>query len=706
MPIAGGTARLLRLAGVNVPVEPARALLVLVRAMHGAEPLHGAADGPRLAPYLDAIARLGNSLSATGQANAREALIDACGFVRDGSAIRPGSAGSQRRRRQLLRDAGFPVDRWMDALGRGETVAARVDLDDVPTLLPRMVWERAVFGRTIAAASLAGAILDDRRAALLYAGLFSLDDETLAFLARTPSLVSAIHRQHAAPFAAFAESIVVHNGQAMFPGGERARSLWEALAGAPCDAPERFLPGLLGRDEGRLAWLFDAVSHADPARQAFALGLATASPEVRLAHARRLYATFAGFQRSEWSIQARPFMKPSIDPAFALQQIAATPDGRMGAPRSRRLWEAAFGGHPGESPPREEDDEVQAAWLLEQISRGTAASRRARLNGVLFAQRLAAQTAGGTAGPAPAAEPLAACLAALPTHQMLVTALERLALTDPHDCVRAVRMAEALTAGDARGASLRLAMFQCALALLGRAFDRGALDVGATRRLARDLFALTPEPAAYARAIAGWLETGLIAALPPRQAPPRGGSIESRLLDGLAGVTSGRDMPIVEWEDHRYRVDPAAADRLRLQRIRARQGGTTLDGALAMARTSRQWRRRTRWRPHVARLRRGHRRPGLVGGARRGSRAPPRPRGRRDPRAGRPVGIAGLGADRHGDSGQGFDPRSRECARHVLASADHAGPAAEGAHRGRDRHPGIRRIRGLAEPASSHRRRP
>jgi len=49
----------------------------------------------------------------------------------------------------------------------------------------------------------------------------------------------------------------------------------------------------------------------------------------------------------------------------------------------------------------------------------------------------------------------------------------------------------------------------------------------------------------------------------------------------VAGVGGGSaEMPVVEWEGRRYRVDPASAELRRLQLIRERQGGATLDVAL------------------------------------------------------------------------------------------------------------------------------
>jgi len=216
--VPGGTARLLRVAGVGAAVEPDRALVVLVRLLHPGPPALGLAIQAHLA-----------------------------------SAAR-----------------------------------ANDDADGVPALLPHAVWERAVFGEKVGGDQLAARILGDREAALLYYGLFSLDDETLAFLVDHPSLITAIYRRGAAPFAAFADAIEVHAGRVAPPGGASSTEGWEALVGASTADPEGFIAKLLHRDRGRLAWLFATIGRLDPAHQAFAVGRGRDDLKA-------LYASFAGF---------------------------------------------------------------------------------------------------------------------------------------------------------------------------------------------------------------------------------------------------------------------------------------------------------------------------------------------------------------------------------------------------------------------------
>jgi hypothetical protein len=506
MPVYGGTAALLRAAGVHAPVEPPRAFLVLARALHGALPSR--ASGPRL---------------------------------REVQAYLGGTAG----RRQ-----GIAVDR-------------------VPSLLPRETWERAVFGRAVGIENLAPAILVDRRAALFYYGLFSLDEDTLSFFARRPSLVSAVYRNAAGAFAAFAEGLAVRNGGVVLPGGHSAQIQWERLAGAPAGDPERFIRRLFERDEGRLAWFLDAVGHLDPVRQAFACR-----------DMQRLYATFASFDRAAWPIPRAPFSRRSVvDPEFVLQNLAVSQTAAMAPPDQRWVWHLVFGtgaAVEGASP-------VDPAWLVEQLVSPDDRARRTRFDTVLFAQRLFARSAAEGAAITPQAA--VDVLAAFAGRDGLMMTLESMGFTEPRDLMAAVEWSDRLTAGgDSLRVALRLGMAQAALALVARLGEVGTVTPATARGLARTLFALRAvDDVRCPQAMAHWIESALVAALPDQTGQaPRG--IADRLLDALAGVRMGQPTSIIAWEGRRYRVDVAAGGQARLRRIRQKQGGAGLDDALEVGR--------------------------------------------------------------------------------------------------------------------------
>jgi hypothetical protein len=512
MPIAGGTAALLQQCGIRAPVEPARAFRVLARAVHAATP--PSKENP-LSPLV--------------------------------------------------------VASLLDAARHNGGVAT----EDVPALLPLSTWQRDVFGRSIDAGGLASAIIGDRGASFLYYGLFSLDDETLAFFVAHPSILSSIYRNDAAVFADFAESITVRNGRVVLPGDEGAGPIWEYLVGSQATAPELFIARLLNRDEGRLAWMFDTVAHLDPAHQNFALGRPVAAdPERRLEYVKAVYAAFVDFQRLAYPLPQRPLVHPPVDPSFVLATVAVTDGGRLAPPADTGLWTGPFAVTAGGA-----SGAMTAPWLLEHI---LTISGRPRLDTFLFAQRVFADAS--RRGVRIDEAGLPAVLSAFPTHQALMLALERLGFVEPRDYALAVETADRLCPGGGLPASLRAAMFQGALAMLVRLHEVGTLDDKGAQGLARMLIALPAgDPTGYSDPLVQWIERSLMPVLADgRQAASM--DAEEWLLDGLSGALAKRPTPVVQWEDQSYRVDLAAAERARLRHMLEKQRACSLSVALDLRR--------------------------------------------------------------------------------------------------------------------------
>lgn len=497
MVVPGGTAALLEAAHLPANVEPARAWLVLARALHGGQPAEVPPVGvSTLGPYLSAAAKRGQAES-----------------------------------------------------------------DRVPALMPKAVWEQAVFNRTIASANLAFSILRDRRAALMYVGLFSLDPGTLDYFVAHPALIASLYYGAAGPFAAFAESLTVRNDQVVLPGGAAQSQEWEKLVGVPAGDPGRFLPALLSKDTGRLAWLFDTLATLDEPHLKFALqgGLST------------LYYSFL-HERGPVDFSLQPFRRPPLDLGVMLAAIGVDGDGRFSAPRNRRLWNMVFNARGSAAA----GDEVTSSWMLLALESMDARERRSRLDAVLFAQR--AFGAGGDADRSdPALDRLARAIAAYHDHSALMLTFERLGFSNPLEYVNAARTADLLATGpDRYRATLGVAMFQGALALVTRLSDVGTIDNKTARKLAGGLVEVpTNQPAPYADYILRWIEGQLLPAL-PAAAGAAGADADGRLLDGLAGVRDGDRSPVIEWEDYVYRVDVGAGERARLRRVRERQGSGDL----------------------------------------------------------------------------------------------------------------------------------
>ena len=447
--------------------------------------------------------------------------------------------------------------------------------DVVPLPLSPDVWRNTILQGTAGREDLVTAILRDRRAALLYVGLSSLDDETLTWLGSDQSALQHL-RKFPEIFSAFGRSIHVHAGRVVVPGSGEAEPLWATIAGADPGQPAAFVERVISGD-GRLAFLFDTIAHLDPARQRFALGLnrGPASQEARL---RALLAAFTA-AAPEWRIAERPLAKPPIDGAILLSTVGVMPNGDGAPPIALRLWDrvfradelndVAFESVSGSSVTATSATlTIDAAWLADRILRVPYAVGRRRLDTLLFGQRIF------WAQPPAAYASVATALRGYLSFPALMTSLARTGLTDPELYVCAAEQAGRLNAIESlplRKASI--SEFQSAVALIERVHRSGVLDEARSSLLVRSLCSLeVSSRSAYGPRFSAWLREVFLRALPARA------SAEETLLAAVAGVRDARSaLPIVMWEGRRYRVDPAATELARLQLVRQRQGGPQLD---------------------------------------------------------------------------------------------------------------------------------
>ena len=476
---------------------------------------------------------------------------------------------------------------------------AASDDDRVPLPLTERFWESCITKPRNARGGLAAAILTDPAVGLMYVALASTDVPTRLFLAGQCARVSAIARTRAAAFSVVARSFRVRDGRLDPPAGDAALPLWGRL-GLPVTDPSEFLTRLVTTDAGRLAYFYDTVAQLDPVRQRFALGLSEpADPNLEVGAA--LYHVCADTDPS-WSIIDRPFARMAVDVALVLQQVHLTPEGRVAGPGTEAFLAAAFADGDldhgrDDAPASLGGPTMDAATLVRLVMVPDWIRRRTRLMTLLFAQRVFADLQ-----PSDAAEALTA-LRGIAKVETLPFALERAGVRSPALMAAAVR--RAVQFGPAVGGLVEAGLerqraeisgFQGALMLVERLVYARALDGPAAGELVQSLLdERTVDPLGYSAHVAQWIEGDLLARVArerrgresAREAstehPPltetAGEEREQLLLDVMAGTTP--DPPIVfEWEDTRYRVDIASAERARLRAIRRRQGGPALDDAL------------------------------------------------------------------------------------------------------------------------------
>ena len=449
----------------------------------------------------------------------------------------------------------------------------------VPVPLTAAVWSKAVFQRPVAPGDLVIAILGNRQASLLCYGLAGLDDETLQYLAEHPAVLTQMYTLGAEPFAVFASSVHVQDGRIAPPGGDEAIPLWEAVVGESVTRPDRFLVSLFTRTEGRMASLYDTIGQLDRARQRFALGLWMKDSSARL-EAIRALAVASLAASTDWrAVRSQPFVRQAYDLTTLLMRVRVDADGVPSAPSARAFWARVVEGVDLPPDPArllkesvEGERPIDVAWLAGLVGMGDLRLRADRLDQFAFGQRVFA-----AASPAEMPDVFIA-VRAFRRYRMLMITLERIGIARPATYAAAARLASRMSPPDPVREFMAIAQFQGGLALLARMRMVGSLDAARSEALVNSLLAVPLNASSeYTGGILRWIAEELRPALPAAE------SLEAAVRSALAGPDITTTAPRIEWEGRRYRVDLAAADRRRLERVREKQGGATLDHALELA---------------------------------------------------------------------------------------------------------------------------
>lgn len=378
---------------------------------------------------------------------------------------------------------------------------------------------------------LARALLLERDAALFYTGLSSVDSATLAYLAAQPVLSRTIYRRGTPIFAAFGSAISVRNGRVDVPGGIGAEALWTALAGAPPDAPASFIPALLSRENGRLAYFYAALASLDEPHLRWVFGPAEGRPS-RFVEIARVFQSID----PDWRVASQPFRRPIFDPAFALRFARVEPGGRMAGP----------------SP-------ADALAYLRSLFVTDGAARRA-FDAPITARRAFDGWAAAWRGGAAIGD-------IRRTRPALGIALERMGATGDEVALRLDRAAASLDARIALREELTFA-WQAALSLASSAARGGSVDAAARDAVLTALADAVGAPDPFA-AILDWLVargTG-------------GASVEEGLIAWVAGSRAASPFT---WEGQPLVVDAAAGRRQAMTRALAHPRRLTLDDVAAL----------------------------------------------------------------------------------------------------------------------------
>jgi hypothetical protein len=455
--------------------------------------------------------------------------------------------------------------------------STRARHETVPLPLGTDAWT-ALLGDAARDGAIVTEILSDRSAGLLYYGVSALDGETQRALASDQETLAHL-RRHAGTTAAFGRAIRIRDGRVVVPGGRDAEAMWQHAIGVSPTQPGRFIRSVFDGDRGRLAFFYDTMAHLDAAHLRFVFGDTSDAPRAA-ARLRDLADVFRD-DAPDWNVELRPFSRPQFDVSIVLTAIAVDADGRPRGPTIGVLEQVFRDDSAIDVVFREATRRIaganaqpDGAWLASHVALGPYLAGRRRLDAYTFGQRVLRD--GGD--PLVAASVLRAFLA-MPA---LMLTLERIGITDARTLLAAARHAAALHAvGDTEDHRNGVAVFQSVVGLIERGVRSQAIAADRAEPLLASLVAIPIDrPRTYADSVARWLRGTLVAAAPP----PDGDAtdpMETAILGMIAGTRANRPRALVEWEGRPYHVDPAAAELMRLRRVRERQGGLSIDEAVA-----------------------------------------------------------------------------------------------------------------------------
>ncbi len=606
--VPGGTANLERALGLDATRPRGLVLLDVIRVAYEVEEGKDKSVDQRrarLLEYLEAVSRFERAraaLPATGisielfasrrDRRPAEQFARAIGAVLVREKGLPGlvaSASAQdARRRELLRAAGLDIQSLLRAVNAGSRVPPALPADEAPSPLPEECWRSIARPPEELGGCLFTALMGDRRAALLYYGLSSVDAPTRAYLAAHRDVLAGLASgSRPGTFATLGRSVKVRDGRVDVPGGAPAVESWEALAGTSVTEPGRFILALMERGQGRLALFYDTAAHLDRPMQAAMMVDRALDGRTRIEALSRLNQAFTATLEN-WDVGSRPFVRVTDGAGQLLLRTHAEGSGVLSPPSGRQFWQAVFeNGDIRNGAPRlvnagSDDVPLDPADMVRLVCVTDAIERRDRVDTWLFAHRVFGRTPPGGMRDA------LLTLRAFPRFRLLMLTLERMGISDASVYGAAAWHALQLSEGtDHERLISQLTLFQGALSIVERARFSRVLSQNDASRL---VLSLSKSPLTargeYAGAIAGWLDSQLLPALgqPPAQPPGLSqghGPIESRVIAAIAGLKATRTpAPVVVWEGLRYSVDIEAAEFARLTRVREKQGGPSLDAVL------------------------------------------------------------------------------------------------------------------------------
>ena len=230
----------------------------------------------------------------------------------------------------LTTDSGFPIAELEQALRTNRPFTYDFHPAAVPVLYGSDYWLSAKEKEN---GDFLEAFLGDPALCRLYLGLSKLDPQTADELRTAIAFPRLKANAHVLDF--FGGMFEIRDGKAVVPGGARSAAAWAELVGVPPEQGSAFFDKLLGKDDGWMASLFDALARINGPVKDYL----TDPPRMK-----RFYAAVRGRVTSPGP--ARPVFRSNADMMLLTTRLRMDANGRPVIPGGMEVWKNLFITHP------------------------------------------------------------------------------------------------------------------------------------------------------------------------------------------------------------------------------------------------------------------------------------------------------------------------------------------------------------------------
>lgn len=251
---------------------------------------------------------------------------------RTGYFLQPVESESGAERQEIASALEIDEIAIQEALAEGRAYVLRIKRETAHLALGEETWRSELYPGDALPGGFAQAVVRDPRIGAVYIGISQMHPDAARAMVDSVGLKRLVAR-FPDVLLMHGSSLAILDGSAAVPGGPQASTLWTNLVGARPDEPDRFLPRLLRKEEGRLLGYYSALGQLDEARRRFITQSST--------RARRffdLYQSSPEYQeRKRTKVRESPFLE-------LLQELPLDGDGRVVFPGGAEVWMVAKGG--------------------------------------------------------------------------------------------------------------------------------------------------------------------------------------------------------------------------------------------------------------------------------------------------------------------------------------------------------------------------